>query len=119
MTTEDVSESITNMPSNKTPGNDIIYIKVLKDCLSSIVYSITSIINSGFLTGSFPSQWKQPEIIPIPKNDEYKEAENNGLISLLPVLSKVCERAVHYLFTNYLTQSGRFPTNQSGNRIQH
>lgn len=107
------------MPSNKAPGNDTTHIKILKDCLNSIVHPITSIINSSFLTGSFPSQWKQSEIIPIPKNDDYEEAENNRPISLLPVLSKVCERAVHNQFTSHLIQTDRFPTNQSGNRKQH
>ena len=53
------------------------------------------------------------------KNDEYEEAENNRPISILPVLSKVCERAVHNQFTNYLIKNNRFPVNQSGNRKQH
>ncbi|CAB4035193.1 Hypothetical predicted protein [Paramuricea clavata] len=53
------------------------------------------------------------------ENDDYEEAENNRPISLLPVLSKDCERVVHNQFTNYLIQNERFPTNQSGNRKQH
>ena len=119
VTTEEVSEIITMMPSNKAPGNDTVHLRVLKDCLSSVVQPITSIINSSFLKGIFHSQWKISEITPIPKNDDYEEAENNRPISLLPVLSKVCERVVHNQFTNYLIQNERFATNQSGNRKQH
>ncbi|CAB3987041.1 Hypothetical predicted protein [Paramuricea clavata] len=111
VTTEEVSEIITMMPSNKAPGNNTVHLRVLKDCLSSVVQPITSIINSSFLKGIFPSQWKISEITPIPKNDDYEEAENNRPISLLPVLSKVCERVVHNQFTNYLIQNERFPTN--------
>ena len=88
LTTEEVSEIITMMPSNKAPGNDTVHLRVLKDCLSSVVQPITSIINSSFLKGIFPSQWKNiSEITPIPKNDDYEEAENNRPISLLPVVS--------------------------------
>ena len=79
----------------------------------------TSLINSSFATGSFPRQWKQSEIIPIPKNDDYEEAVNNRPISLLPVVSKICERVVHNQFINYLAEKERLPINQSGNRKQH
>ena len=75
VTTEEVSEIITMMPSNKAPGNDTVHLRVLKDCLSSVVQPITSIINSSFLKGIFPSQWKISEITPIPKNDDYEEAQ--------------------------------------------
>jgi hypothetical protein len=110
---------MTMMPSNKAPGNDTVHLRILKDCLSSVVQPITSIINSSFLKGIFSSQWKISEITPIPKNDDYGEAENDHPISLLPVLSKFCERVVHIQFTNYLIHNERFPTNQSGNRKQH
>jgi retron-type reverse transcriptase len=110
---------MTMMPSNKAPGNDTVHLRILKDCLSSVVQPFTSIINSSFLKGIFSSQWKISEITPIPKNDDYEEAENDRPISLLPVLSKVCERVVHNQLTNYLIPNERFPTNQSGNRKQH
>ena len=45
VTSDDVSDIITTMHSNKAPGNDTIHINVLKDCLSSIVYPITSLLN--------------------------------------------------------------------------
>ena len=88
VTSDDVND-ITTMHSNKAPGNDTIYINVLKDCLSSIVYPITSLINSSFATGSFPRQWKQSVIIAVPKNNDHEEAVNNRPISLLPVVSNL------------------------------
>ena len=119
VTSDDVSDIITTMHSNKAPGNDTIYINVLKDCLSSIVYPITSLINSRFATGSFPRQWKQSVIIAIPKNSDHEEPVNNRPISLLPIVSKTCERVVHNQFINYLAENERLPVNQSGNRKQH
>ena len=119
VTSDDVSDIITTMHSNKAPGNDTIHTNVLKDCLSSIVYPRTSLINSSFAAGSFPRQWKQSEIIPIPKYDDYEEAVNNRPICLLPVVSKICERVVHNQFINYLPENERLPVNQSGKRKQH
>ena len=44
VTSDDVSDIIMTMHSNISPGNDTIHINVLKDCLSSIVYPITSLV---------------------------------------------------------------------------
>jgi hypothetical protein len=57
VTTEEVSEIITMMPSNKAPGNDTVHLRVLKDCLSSVVQPITSIINSSFLIQAFSKEY--------------------------------------------------------------
>ena len=48
-------------------------------------------------------------IIPIPKNDDYEEAVNNRPISLLLVVSKICERVVDNQLINYLAENGRLP----------
>ena len=44
---------------------------------------------------------------------------NNRSISLLPVLSKVCERATFNQFTTYLVPKVRFTSKQSGNTQHH
>lgn len=77
--------------ANKSPGHDKIPIKVYKDCLSSILPSITDLINTSLSSSVFPIAWKIAEVVPIPKTNDYELANNNRSISLLPVLSKVCE----------------------------
>ena len=50
---------------------------------------ITSLINASFNRGIFPRSWKLAVVSPI---SNHEEPNNDRHISLLPILSKVCER---------------------------
>ena len=43
-------------------------------------------------------------------------ASNNRPISLLPIVSKVCEKTALDQLTSYLTEKQRLASNQSGNK---
>ena len=58
-------------------------------------------------------------LVPIPKTDAAELASNNRPISLLPILSKICERVVHQQFTYYLTINKLLSTHQTGNKRHH
>ena len=107
------------MPDNKAPGIDKVPIRVIKDCLPVIAPWINSIINKSLVNNIFPSAWKIAEVIPILKEGDHEQA-NNRPISLLPVLSKVCERvALTDQLTSYLTINRRLSVHQSGNKTWH
>ena len=53
---------------------------------------------------------------PVLKEGDFEEPGNNRPISLLPVLSKVCEKAVLNQLTPYLTTNKRLAVEQSGNK---
>ena len=116
---EQIQKVITSMASSKAPGIDKIPIRVIKDCLSAILPSLTSIINATFEFDSFPLAWKTAEVTPIPKVGDHDIPNNNRPISLLPVLSKVCERVAHDQFTSYLLSRCRLSSKQSGNKQWH
>ena len=106
------------MASGKAPGIDKIPIHVIKDCLPAILPSLTSIINATFESDAFSFAWKTAEVTPIPKVGDHDIPNNNRPISLLPVLSKVCERVAHnqLIITSYLLSRGRLSSKQSGNK---
>ena len=104
------------MPTGKTPGNDKIPLRVIKDCLPAILPTLTSIVSNSLTSGVFPSVWKTAEVIPIHKQSDYEKPENNRPISLLPILSKICERAALNQFMPYLVLNERLSTNQIGNK---
>ena len=109
-----------SMAPNKAPMNDKVPIHVIKTCLTVISPTITSIINASLLTSSFPSVWKNAEVVPIHKGADHQIANNNRPISLLPVLSKICERAAAYnQFSTYLFLNDRLSSKQSGNKHLH
>ena len=66
---------------------------VVKDALPAVLPILTEIINSSLLTSVFPLPWKESEIVPILKDGgDPKVANENRPVSLLPALSKTCER---------------------------
>ena len=92
---------------------------ILNCCLSSIAPTLTIIINASLTSGTFPLIWKTAEVTPIFKQGDHEKPENNRLISLLPILSKVCERIALNQFVPYLESNKRLSSKQSGNKQFH
>ena len=93
--------------------------KILKDSSPVIAPIITSLINNSFTLSSFTLPWKKAQIVPILKSGDSEEPANTIPISLLPILFKVCERAAHLQFTNFLDSNNVIHHLQSGNRKLH
>ena len=108
---------VNSIPNKKAPGIDKASPLLIKESLPIIVPSITSIINASLRSRVFPTSWKIAEVWPILKNGDHEEASNYRPISLLPILSKVCERVVQ--LTSYLTSNQRISVKQSGNKRWH
>ena len=63
---------------------------------------------------------EESEIIPIPKDSGDPEVANeNRPVSLLPALSKICERVALNQFTEYATRRNCLSGHQSGNKKRH
>ena len=110
---------VKSVPSNKAPGCDKVNAKILKDSSPVIAPIITSLINNSFTLSTFPLPWKKAEIVPILKSGDSEEPANTRPISLLLILSKVCERAAHSQFTNFLDSNNVIHHLQSGIRKLH
>ena len=116
---KEIEKVINSMPVGKAPGNDKITARILKCCLSSIAPILTTIINASLTSSTFPLIWKTAEVIPILKDGDHEKPENNRPISLLPILSKVCERIALNQFVPYLESNQRLSSTQSGNKKFH
>ena len=93
------------MPRNKSSGPDKISVGVVKDCVPVIVGPFTNLINSSLMLGKFPHKWKLSEVIPLHKDGDQEIPSNNRPLSLLEVLSKVCERVALDQFSSYITEN--------------
>ena len=93
VTTFEVHQIILSFPSNRAPGMDKLHMSVIKDALPVILPVLTELINRSLLTSVFPFAWKESVVIPILKEGDHEVANNNRPVSLLPALSKICERA--------------------------
>ena len=116
---KDVEGVIKGFSSNKAQGRNKITTRVLKDCLTLIVPTITSIMNNSFRSNCFPKVWKMAEVTPVLKSGNPEDPCNHRPISLLPMLSKVSERLAQRQFVDYITTNKKLSENQSGNRKCH
>lgn len=76
------------MAPNKSPGVDKIPLRVVKYCLPAILPSITSIVNTTFLSAQFPNAWKIAKVTPILKESDWEIPNNYRPISLLPCFQR-------------------------------
>ena len=78
-----------------------------------------SVINGSFSHNTFPNAWEMVEVIPIQKSGDYEDPANTGPVSLLPIVSKVCERSALSQFRDFLDSNGIIHHSQSGNKKLH
>ena len=106
---DEVAQIVRSMPASKSSGIDNIPVRVIKDSLSATLPVITSLINASFTRGIFPRSWKLAVVSPILKDGNHEEPYNNRPISLLPILSKVCERVALNQITPDVKRKAIYP----------
>ena len=115
----EIKRIVMSFQSNKAPGYDKVPMAVIKDALPCLLPALTDIENHSLLSSVFPASWKISEVIPLTKDGDLKLANNNRPVSLLPAMSKVCERVALNQFMAYMKSRKRLTEHQSGNKAQH
>lgn len=108
-----VKSFLKKVKRSKATGPDDLPAGMLKDCADYIAVPLRYIVNLSLKTSIVPSAWKEAKIIPIYKSGASSLVENYRPISVLPILSKVLEKAVHtqlstFLETNKLLNDSQF-----------
>jgi hypothetical protein len=67
-----------------------------------------------FALGQFPDEWKFANVIPVFKKDEWYFKNNYCPVSLLPSLSKICEKIILACLYDFLMDIGFLHPFQSG-----
>ena len=80
----------------KATGLDRIPACLLKDSAAVITQSITFLVNLSLSTGIVPDEWKQARVVPLHKSGGREVMDNYRPISILPVISKIAEKAVKF-----------------------
>ena len=89
---------------------------LLKDVALVIAAPLSFVINLLLQTGIVPSNWKVAQATPLYKKGDKIEVSNYRPIPILPILSKILERSVHYQLVNYLEQNNLLSERQYGHR---
>lgn len=93
VTVDDVVLAINKIKS-KCLGVDGIPLTFLKMIFPHVQDILLHLINSILTTSTFPSSWKIARVVPIPKCSVVNGPDDLRPISILPVLSKVCEHVM-------------------------
>jgi hypothetical protein len=95
-TPREVTEDIrTNLNNKKAPGFDLITGEILKNFKRRALVKLTTLINACIRLNYIPDEWKNVEIIMIPKPDKnLNEVESYRPISLLKIMSKLFEKMI-------------------------
>ena len=102
---DEIKEIINNMKNSKSCGLDNIDSFVLKLASDELTPSITHIVNLSITRNNFPSLWKTSKVIPLFKKEDATLPKNYRPVSLLPILSKILERAVYNQLVKYLEEN--------------
>ncbi len=108
-----VIETINSMSTTKATGLDQISVRILKICVNEIADSLADLINKSIETSTFPELWKIARVNPIHKSGLKTSEENYRPISILPIISKICERHIHLNLMSWLQQYHLLLNNQS------
>lgn len=104
---EEASESfvktqLKGLKAGKATGLDNIPARLLIDSAEIVAAPITLLINTSLTSGQVPADWKAARVVPLFKSGKVVDMDNYRPISILPVLSKILERAVHKQLYHYL-----------------
>ena len=100
MTLGDIRLIIKDLKNNKAAGGDIP-LKLLKEC--DFTYEkLTNCINNSLSEGFFPDSLKRANITPVHKKNDSLDKENYRPLSILPLRSKVYERAIFNQLSEYM-----------------
>ena len=105
---------LNKMGDSTAMGTDQIDAKIIKLAAVPLLKPITFIINKTIVNGQFPMKWKTGRVIPIHKGKGAPRHNPKSYrpITLLPVISKLAEKAVQEQIVKFMEVNSFFHPNQ-------
>ena len=113
---DEVLEIIKNLKNSKSSGLDDVDTYIVKLIAKDILPAITHVINLSIRDDIFPTSWKRAKVVPLLKKGDTLDPKNYRPVALLPILSKVLERAVFLQLIQYLDTKSILHPNHHGSR---
>ena len=96
-----ISKQINKLSLKKATGHDGISAKILKFAKPVVLQPITFLINETIKVSEFPDECKKAMVSPLHKKNSTLDKENYRPVSILPILSKLYERAINAQLMNF------------------
>ncbi|CAM4600474.1 unnamed protein product, partial [Lepidochelys olivacea] len=111
---QEVLELIEKFSSNKSPGPDGIYPRVLKELKCEIVELLTMACNLSFKSATVPNDWKISNVMPIFKKGSGGDPGNYRPVSLTSVSGKLVETIVKNKIVRHIEEHKLLGKSQHG-----
>jgi hypothetical protein len=120
VTPEQVEKIISQLKNSKASGMDNLDTYILKLTKPIIVHSVCHILNLSLVSNKFPTKWKIAKIVPLYKGKGSKlDPKNYRPVAILPILSKVLERAMFQQLVAFMDNNNFFNPNHHAYRSFH
>ena len=116
MTSHFIRKQLFSLNPRKAIGLDDVASRFLHDGAESIVSPVTHIVNISILNETVPAAFKEAKVVPLFKKGSKLDVGNYRPVSILNVLSKILERAVHGQMDECLKKRNILFSHQSGFR---
>ena len=107
---------LLHLKARKSMGIDFIPARLLKDGAEYISEPLVCILNNPFQQGRVPTMWKIAKVVPLYKCGSKLNTDNYRPMSILPIFSKILERAVYNDLNLVLTENNLLSPYQYGFR---
>ena len=115
----ELEKVIKSLPNKTSSGWDGLNNKLIKSLCDVILVPLMQIINCSFHTGVFTDLMKMALVNPLYKSGSMVLCTNYSPISLLPVLSKIVEKAMHSRLYDFLQDTNQIYQSQYSFRKRH
>ena len=112
----DVIKILRTLDVNKAHGHDNISVRMIKLCINSVAHPLTLIFQNSMAAGTFPTQWKRANIVPIHKKNDKQIVSNYRPVSLLSICSKIFEKLIFNELFKFFEDDNLLSKHQSGFR---
>ena len=110
---------LLSLDTSKAAGIDQIPAEFLRDGAEVLALPLGNIINLSIKLSTFPEECKIAKLKPIFKKGERIHPKNYRPISVLPLVSKIIEKSIHFQIEDYLNKKKLIYMYQSGFRTNH
>ena len=110
---DNIAKIQQNLDPNKAHDHHNVSIRMLQLCGNSICKRLELIFKQAIESGSFPSEWKKGNVVPIHKKDDKQSLNNCRPVSLLRISEKKFEKLIFNVMFKFFTENELISLNQS------
>ena len=114
---EEIIKACKSLAKKKSKGPDKIPTSLTLISHEAIMTPLIDCINSSFVTGIFPANMKEAEVIPLYKKKARDDPTNYRPVSLLNSISKIIEKIIYFRLYEFMAKT--MFINQFGFRAGH